>query len=68
MNTIKIIDYIKNNDYTVKGIQDIFKCKVLASSTDHRSAIIKIGKAKYDIYCIKPWAYCPEGLIEIKTL
>lgn len=68
MNIDKLIDYIKQNDYSVKGINNNFKCQILASRSDFRSAILKANNIKYDIYCIKPWAYCPLGKIEINIV
>lgn len=65
----KIEEFLKQNNYNAKGIENHFKkCQFLARTTGYRSGIIKIQDNKYYFNCIYPWLMCPDGKIEVEIM
>lgn len=63
----EIIEVIRRNGYTLKGIENFFKVEFLAMDTNYTSAILKINGIKFNLYVIKPWGMCPNGKIEVNN-
>lgn len=66
----KIEKYLKNNDYSGKGLCDYLgkKSYWCASTSDHTSGIISCEGYRYYFACIKPWAFHPQGDITIEKI
>ena len=73
----KIKHYIKRNNYSADGLADHlthtgdnrrYKARLLAASTNNTSGIIQYRGVRYYYHCIAPWAYCPDGRIDVEII
>jgi len=71
----KIKDFLIQNGYSGNGLDEYlretsidrrYKAFWLSATTGKTSGIIKYRGISYYFYCIKPWAYCPDGLCEVE--
>ena len=65
----KIEQYIKDNDYSSKGLCDAIKgSNWLASDTNYTSGIIRTSEGEFYFSIIKPWAFCLNGKITVERM
>jgi len=63
----KIKSFLKNNNYSAKGMENHFKnFEFRAMTTNYTSGIVKIRGVSYYFSCIAPWLMCPDGKIEVE--